>query len=85
MLPPVLEQTLANSAVVNFIAGGLFEVTRKDPSRSASIAPGAVAMLFLFVSDPQSEARTRLTFQNLIYAATYGTSKLAPYPLASSI
>lgn len=32
--------------VVNAIAGGLYEVARKQPWRAADIAPGAVLMLF---------------------------------------
>lgn len=44
--------------LVNAIAASLYEGARHDPSKAASIAPAAVAMLFLF---------------NLIYAATWGT------------
>jgi MFS family permease len=44
--------------VVNLIAASLYEASLHDPSLSASIAPAAVTMLFLF---------------NLIYAATWGT------------
>ena len=45
-------------AVVNAIAGGLYEASRNHPDEATSIAPAAVTMLFLF---------------NLIYAATWGT------------
>lgn len=44
--------------IVNTIAGALYEASRNNPARAASIAPAAVTMLFLF---------------NLIYAATWGT------------
>jgi MFS family permease len=44
--------------VVNVIAGALYEASRRQPSKAASIAPAAVLMLFLF---------------NLIYASTWGT------------
>lgn len=44
--------------VVNLIAASLYEATIHDPSKSTSIAPAAVTMLFLF---------------NLVYAATWGT------------
>ncbi|OCL02250.1 major facilitator superfamily transporter sugar [Glonium stellatum] len=43
---------------VNIIAASLYEASRHDHSKAASIAPAAVTMLFLF---------------NLIYAATWGT------------
>ncbi|THZ38375.1 general substrate transporter [Aureobasidium pullulans] len=43
---------------VNLIAASLYEASRADPSKAASIAPAAVTMLFLF---------------NLIYASTWGT------------
>lgn len=48
----------AGLVAVNAIAGGLYEVSRRDPSKAATIAPAAVTMLFLF---------------NIIYAATWGT------------
>lgn len=44
--------------VVNLIGASVYEASRHDPSRAASFAPAAVAMLFLF---------------NLFYAATWGT------------
>jgi MFS family permease len=44
--------------IVNALAGGLYEASRRNPDRAASIAPAAVTMLFLF---------------NLTYAATWGT------------
>jgi MFS family permease len=44
--------------LVNLIAASLYEGARAHPSESISIAPAAVAMLFLF---------------NLCYAATWGT------------
>ena len=44
--------------IVNLIAASLYEGARAHPSESTSIAPAAVAMLFLF---------------NLCYAATWGT------------
>jgi MFS family permease len=34
--------------IVNTIAAALYEASRKDPSKSASVAPAAVTMLFLF-------------------------------------
>lgn len=34
--------------IVNTIAGALYEASRKDPSKAATIAPAAVTMLFLF-------------------------------------
>ncbi|KAG9757609.1 major facilitator superfamily transporter sugar, partial [Aureobasidium melanogenum] len=43
---------------VNLIAAALYEASRHDPSKAASIAPAAVTMLFLF---------------NLVYASTWGT------------
>ncbi|KAI4718439.1 general substrate transporter [Aureobasidium sp. EXF-10727] len=43
---------------VNLIAASLYEASRHDPSKAASIAPAAVTMLFLF---------------NLVYASTWGT------------
>lgn len=43
---------------VNAIAGGLYEASRRNPDKAASIAPAAVTMLFLF---------------NIIYASTWGT------------
>jgi MFS family permease len=48
----------AGLVCVNAIAGGLYEVTRRNPEKAASIAPAAVTMLFLF---------------NIIYASTWGT------------
>ena len=48
----------AGMVAVNAIAGGLYEASRRNPSKSAQIAPAAVTMLFLF---------------NLIYASTWGT------------
>ena len=48
----------AGLCVVNAIAGGLYEASRKNPEKSTTYAPAAVCMLFLF---------------NLIYAATWGT------------
>lgn len=48
----------AGLALVNFIAAGLFEASRKNPDQANNIAPGAALMLFLF---------------NLTYAATWGT------------
>ncbi|KAK3619482.1 hypothetical protein LTR56_023983 [Elasticomyces elasticus] len=44
--------------VVNLIAASLYEASRSNAARAASIAPAAVTMLFLF---------------NLIYASTWGT------------
>lgn len=34
--------------IVNVVADGLYEVSRKNPSKAATIAPAAVTMLFLF-------------------------------------
>lgn len=48
----------AGLVAVNAIAGGLYEASRRHPDKAASIAPGAILMLFLF---------------NLIYASTWGT------------
>lgn len=48
----------AGLVCVNAIAGGLYEVTRRNPDKAATIAPAAVTMLFLF---------------NIIYASTWGT------------
>lgn len=48
----------AGLVCVNAIAGGLYEVSRQDPSKAANIAPAAILMLFLF---------------NIIYASTWGT------------
>lgn len=48
----------AGLMAVNAIAGGLYEASRRNPDKAASIAPAAVTMLFLF---------------NLIYASTWGT------------
>lgn len=48
----------AGLVVVNALAGGLYEISRRDPSKAATIAPAAVTMLFLF---------------NIIYASTWGT------------
>ncbi|GAA5856833.1 hypothetical protein JCM8547_008865 [Rhodosporidiobolus lusitaniae] len=45
-------------AVVNLIAASLYEASLHKPSLATSIAPAAVAMLFIF---------------NLVYAATWGT------------
>lgn len=45
-------------AVVNLIAASLYEASLHNKSLVTSIAPAAVAMLFLF---------------NLVYAATWGT------------
>jgi len=44
--------------IVNAVAGGLYEASKRNPDKAASIAPAAVTMLFLF---------------NLTYAATWGT------------
>ncbi|ORX34867.1 major facilitator superfamily transporter sugar [Kockovaella imperatae] len=44
--------------VVNAVAGGLYEASRRNSDSAARIAPAAVTMLFLF---------------NLIYASTWGT------------
>lgn len=44
--------------VINLIAASLYEASRDGAAKASSIAPAAVAMLFLF---------------NLIYAATWGT------------
>jgi len=44
---------------VNLIAASLYESTIHDPSKTSSVAPAAVTMLFLF---------------NLIYASTWGTA-----------
>lgn len=44
--------------IVIAVAGGLYEVSRRDPDKAASIAPAAITKLFLF---------------NLIYASTWGT------------
>lgn len=44
--------------IVNAIAGGLYEASRRNPDRAGSFAPAAITMLFLF---------------NLIYASTWGT------------
>ncbi|KAL7424631.1 hypothetical protein Q5752_000315 [Cryptotrichosporon argae] len=44
--------------LVNAIAGGLYEASRRNPDKAATIAPAAVTMLFLF---------------NVIYASTWGT------------
>lgn len=44
--------------IVNALAGGLYEASRRNPDRAGSIAPAAITMLFLF---------------NLIYASTWGT------------
>ena len=44
--------------IVNALAGGLYEVSRRNPDKAASVAPAAITMLFLF---------------NLIYASTWGT------------
>jgi MFS family permease len=44
--------------LVNALAGGLYEVSRRNPDKAASVAPAAITMLFLF---------------NLIYASTWGT------------
>lgn len=55
-------------AIVNLIAASLYEASLHKPSLSASIAPAAVTMLFLF---------------NLVYASTWGTiavSPPAPFP-----
>ena len=48
----------AGLMIVNAIAGGLYEVSRRNPEKAATIAPAAVTMLFLF---------------NVIYASTWGT------------
>jgi MFS family permease len=48
----------AGLVIVNAVAGGLYEASRRNPSKAAQIAPAAVTMLFLF---------------NLTYAATWGT------------
>lgn len=48
----------AGLALVNLIAAALYEGSLHNPSKADSIAPAAVAMLFLF---------------NLCYAATWGT------------
>ena len=48
----------AGLVCVNAIAGGLYEVSRRNPAKAATIAPAAVTMLFLF---------------NIIYASTWGT------------
>lgn len=45
-------------AVVNAVAGGLYEASRTGRASASSVAPAAVTMLFLF---------------NLVYAATWGT------------
>jgi MFS family permease len=44
--------------IVNALAGGLYEASRRNPDKASSIAPAAITMLFLF---------------NLIYASTWGT------------
>jgi len=44
--------------IVNALAGGLYEASRRHPDKASSIAPAAITMLFLF---------------NLIYASTWGT------------
>jgi MFS family permease len=44
--------------IVNAVAGGLYEASRRNPDKAATIAPAAITMLFLF---------------NLIYASTWGT------------
>lgn len=44
--------------IVNAVAGGLYEASRRNPDKASSIAPAAITMLFLF---------------NLIYASTWGT------------
>ena len=48
----------AGLAIVNAIAGGLYEASRRNPDQAVRIAPAAVTMLFLF---------------NVIYASTWGT------------
>lgn len=66
----------AGLALVNIIAASLYEGSRANPEKASSIAPAAVAMLFLYARLPLLACLMlnfpRLSF-NLIYAATWGT------------